>query len=151
MNFVESVRTCLRKYAVFRGCATRPEYWWFVLFNLVGSLVLSFTRLVALSDLWILAFLCPQIAAAIRRHHDAGRSGWWLLTNIIPPWGIILLCYPTKTVGNNYRDPSETVPSSSAITEASVTTSTTYCPTCGKLRLPGQEFCSACGTRLTSG
>jgi uncharacterized membrane protein YhaH (DUF805 family) len=41
MTMTQAVRTCLRKYFTFKGRATRPEYWYFVLFCLLGALVLG--------------------------------------------------------------------------------------------------------------
>ena len=42
MTFGESVKTCFRKYFVFRGRASRSEFWWFQLFVLVVGIALSF-------------------------------------------------------------------------------------------------------------
>ena len=41
MNFQEAIRICFSKYADFNGRATRPEYWWFVLFVVLVGLGLS--------------------------------------------------------------------------------------------------------------
>ena len=60
MSFVDAVKTCLRKYATFNGTATRPEYWWFVLFNFLGSLVFSIIGILAIRGLWSLALLLPS-------------------------------------------------------------------------------------------
>ena len=71
----------LEKYAVFSGRAGRKEYWYFVLFNFIISLVLSFIS-IALGGLYSLAVLIPYLAVTVRRLHDTDRSGLWLL---IPP------------------------------------------------------------------
>lgn len=92
----------LRKYAVFSGRATRREYWMFVLFNFLATLVLSLTDRVAglmsepmgiglLSGLYSLAVLIPSLAVSVRRLHDTGRTGWWLLIALIPLVGPIVL------------------------------------------------------------
>lgn len=91
----------LRKYAVFSGRSRRTEYWMFVLFNLIISVVLGFldrmTGLLqdngigVLGGLYSLAVLIPSIAVSIRRLHDTGRSGWWLLLAFIPLIGGIVL------------------------------------------------------------
>ncbi len=90
MNFQESVKVCFSKYVEFGGRATRPEYWWFVLFIVVVSLVLSMFSS-TLSALFSLATLLPSIAAATRRLHDTNRSGWWQLVAIVPVIGWIVL------------------------------------------------------------
>lgn len=80
MSFGDAITTCLRKYAEFNGRATRAEYWWFYLFTLLvgwGSGIADSSG--TLSLLVNLALLLPTIAAAARRLHDTGRSGWWQL------------------------------------------------------------------------
>lgn len=90
MNFQESVQVCLKKYADFTGRASRPEYWWFVLFAFGGSFVLSCVSL-WLNVIFVLGTLLPQVAAATRRLHDTGRSGWWQLIGLVPVIGWIVM------------------------------------------------------------
>ena len=90
MTFTDSIKTCFNKYATFEGTASRSEYWWFLLFLVLGSLaanVISET----LGALFSLATILPSIAAACRRLHDTDRSGWWQLIWIIPVIGWIIL------------------------------------------------------------
>ena len=90
MTFAESVRTCLSKYVDFNGVASRSEFWWFFLFQIVVVVVLSLvSQLVA--DIAALALLLPSLAVGARRLHDTGRSGWWLLIGLIPVIGTIVL------------------------------------------------------------
>jgi uncharacterized membrane protein YhaH (DUF805 family) len=100
MGFGKAITTCLRKYAVFKGRATRPEYWYFYLFSLLVSIAATILMVPkALNGLLSLALLLPSIAAATRRLHDMGRSGWnqlWALTII----GIIPLVYWQTRPGN---------------------------------------------------
>jgi uncharacterized membrane protein YhaH (DUF805 family) len=146
LSFATAVRTCLKKYATFSGVATRPEYWWFVLFEFVGSIIFSLTGVVALRVLWALALLVPGLAVAVRRLHDTGRSGWWILTGLLWPWLVVLLCLRSKLVDNPYApDRAGTGPS---VTEASLPSSSSACRSCGKLRLPGQNFCMGCGAKF---
>ena len=92
----------LKKYAVFDGRAGRPEYWYFVLFNIIVSVVLgvidgmlgtvsSGARIGLLGGIYSLAVLLPSIGVGIRRLHDINRSGWWLLIGLIPLVGWIIL------------------------------------------------------------
>jgi len=88
-----AVRQCLRKYATFSGRATRAEFWWWSLACYLAIVVVTLLDgvlsavLIALgvpffSPLGLLlavgAFL-PSLAVAVRRLHDIGKSGWWLL------------------------------------------------------------------------
>ncbi|HEY9626597.1 MAG TPA: DUF805 domain-containing protein [Coleofasciculaceae cyanobacterium] len=94
--------TVLKKYAIFSGRARRKEYWYFVLFNFLISfglglidgligLTVGDSGLGLLGGLYSLAVLIPSIAVGVRRLHDTGRSGWWLLIGIIPIIGTIIL------------------------------------------------------------
>ncbi|TQR21253.1 DUF805 domain-containing protein [Psychrobacillus vulpis] len=86
----------LKNYVGFQGRARRKEYWMFNLFSAIVIIVLSIVELVAglsslLSGLYTLAVLLPSLAVSIRRLHDTGRSGWWILIGLIPLIGSIIL------------------------------------------------------------
>jgi uncharacterized membrane protein YhaH (DUF805 family) len=94
----------LRKYAVFDGRARRKEYWMFCLVSILVSLAIGFASgfvggMLGLSESVItmlalgytLAVLIPSLAVAVRRLHDTGRSGWWLLIVLVPLVGAIVL------------------------------------------------------------
>ncbi len=86
----------LKKYAVFHGRAQRKEYWMFLLFNIIVSLVLTVIETLVdiqsiLSGIYSLAVLLPGLAVSVRRLHDTNRSGWWLLISLIPILGAIVL------------------------------------------------------------
>ena len=106
MGFGEAVSTCFRKYADFTGRASRPEYWWFflsyvvVLFvvGIVASSVSSVT-LALLLGIGFLALIIPMLAAAVRRLHDTGRSGWWYFIGLVPLVGGIILLVLLATEG----------------------------------------------------
>jgi uncharacterized membrane protein YhaH (DUF805 family) len=86
----------LTKYALFDGCAKRQEFWTFVLVNAAICLVLIAIEKVAgthgvVRTLFGLAVLFPSLAVTVRRLHDTGRSGWWVLIWLIPVAGAIVL------------------------------------------------------------
>lgn len=97
MTFGESVSTFLRKYVDFNGRASRSEYWWFVLFailvDLGASMLSATTGTRVFFVLSSIAVWVPLLAAAVRRLHDAGMSGWWWFTTFIPLIGLIVLAY----------------------------------------------------------
>jgi len=90
MQFQESVKVCLSKYADFTGTASRSEYWWFALAVFLVSLAAS-TISQTLGALFSLAVLLPSLAAGARRLHDTGRTAWWLLIGLVPLVGLIVL------------------------------------------------------------
>lgn len=108
MNWYLSV---LKNYVTFDGRARRTEYWMFILFNCIISIVLSLLDGVLgttplLSAVYSLAVLLPSIAVSIRRLHDTDRSGWWLLIALIPLIGAIVLlvffCLEGTRDGNRF-------------------------------------------------
>ena len=90
MTFQDSIRTCFIKYADFSGRASRSEYWWFFLFIVLAMAALSYVSY-ALYGVFAIGTLLPSLAAATRRLHDTGRSGWWQLIGLIPLIGWIVL------------------------------------------------------------
>jgi uncharacterized membrane protein YhaH (DUF805 family) len=108
MTFVESIKTCFSKYADFEGRASRPEFWWWVLFVVVGSGVIGFVSHM-LSGLFSLAVLLPGIAVTARRLHDTDRSGWLQLIGLIPLIGWIILivwCVQEAKEPNRFGSPA---------------------------------------------
>lgn len=107
MTYLEAVKTCLSKYADFKGRASRSEFWWFVLFQVVVSFVLGLISY-SLQGLAALALLLPGLAVGARRLHDIGKSGWLQLVGLIPLIGWLLLIYwfvqPTTPGSNEYGD-----------------------------------------------
>lgn len=99
--FVDTIKN---RYADFEGRATRSEYWYFALFQMLCCLIPMGLAMglggamqkigMGLYALIALALLVPSLALAIRRLHDTGRSGWWLLIALVPfVGGIILLVF----------------------------------------------------------
>jgi uncharacterized membrane protein YhaH (DUF805 family) len=86
-----------RKYADFGSRSRRKEYWFFVLFTFLISLGVGVVDAVAglgfLMIIYMLAVLIPGIAVTIRRLHDTGRSGWWILINFVPVIGFLVLLF----------------------------------------------------------
>lgn len=85
----------LKNYAGFSGRARRKEYWMFTLISFVISLVLtiigSAIGVEFISYIYSIGVLIPTLAVAVRRLHDTGRSGWWLLIALVPLVGAIVL------------------------------------------------------------
>ena len=107
MTFVESIKSCLTQYATFTGRASRSEFWWFALFQLLvcaGGQIIS----QVLGGLLSLALLLPILAVTARRLHDIGKSGWLMLIGLIPLIGWLLLIYwyvqPSAEGANDYGE-----------------------------------------------
>ena len=88
----------LKQYATFTGRASRKEYWYFVLFNILAAMALFIVGEViatglggSLYTLYLLGTFLPSFAVSVRRLHDIGKSGWWLLVSLIPLVGTVVL------------------------------------------------------------
>ena len=114
VSFTEAVERGFQNYANFCGRASRSEYWWWLLFQL---LICLFATIVGasigaagaiLTVLVSLGMFLPSLSVAIRRLHDVGHSGWWYLLGIIPVIGAIVLlvwyCSASEPQSNRFGD-----------------------------------------------
>lgn len=119
LSFGQAVSSALNKYATFSGRSRRSEYWWFVVFNLIisvvaiildnvlgtnaGSLPYGLFYVVATLGLFI-----PHLAVLVRRLHDINKSGWNFFWSLIPIVGTILLlvwfCTDSNRGANQYGE-----------------------------------------------
>lgn len=113
MNYYLDV---LKNYVGFEGRARRKEYWMFALFNcLIITVLVIFgllTKITFFSGIYSLAVLVPGLAVSIRRLHDIGRGGEWILIAFIPLvgpiWLLVLQCTEGTRGDNIYgEDPKQ--------------------------------------------
>ncbi len=101
MNFQTAIRSGFQNYTNFKGRASRAEYWWWALFTVILSILLS-----SISDsfgnLGSLITLLPSIAVAIRRMHDVDRVGWFVL---VPIYNLILVLRRGDAGENRFGPP----------------------------------------------
>lgn len=128
MGFSESVKSVFSKYATFSGRATRSEYWYFYLFNILVSFGLMIVCFIIggvaggadglagalgmcniLTWIYALAVLVPGLAVGVRRLHDIGKSGWNLLWALLPLIGVLILLvfFLTDSKDDNQYGPRE--------------------------------------------
>ena len=102
MTFTQSIKTCFSKYATFKGRASRSEYWWWTLFNILLGILIgvilglsgaSEDTVDIVSSIFALLMLLPNIAVSVRRIHDSGRSGWWWWIILVPLAGPIFFLF----------------------------------------------------------
>lgn len=115
---VAAFRSCLKRYVQFSGRASRSEYWWYqlslflllVIVSILSSLLFGSSQSPSvvpalLVGLVFLALCLPSLAVLIRRLHDAGFCGWWVLLNCVPYVGglavFVFTLLPSKGI-NKY-------------------------------------------------
>lgn len=106
MSFIEAVTSVAVNFLNFSGRARRSEYWYFFLFNFVVQLLLSRSSLIfdillptkmalglarVLVSIYSLIVFLPALAVLVRRLHDTGKSGWYLLWNLLPGIGTLIV------------------------------------------------------------
>lgn len=133
MDFTTAVKTAFHKYATFSGRATRSEYWFWIVFSAtvlqIGSALdrmlpattKTFQNIkthqiaevheprMAFYAIIVVALFIPLLAATVRRLHDSGHRGWWILLNFIPFIGpiavTVFLCLSTNRHANRFGEP----------------------------------------------
>ena len=101
--FPEAFIRFWKKYATFKGRASRSEFWWFMLADVIIAFMLSaianaVDQLSFLPALWGLATFVPSIALATRRLHDTNKSGWWLFGYYALSTVVIITFFTTVTM-----------------------------------------------------
>jgi uncharacterized membrane protein YhaH (DUF805 family) len=176
MSWYQWYPVVIRRYVDFDGRASRPEFWWYQLCNVIIVAVLTVIGHAvndrnAIADLYNLAVLLPSLAVGIRRLHDINRSGWWLLLNLLPIIGWIIIIIWAASAGtpgpNRYgvgpRGPGNEPPAAPATAawpapdqpsaspgEDAPGATARYCARCGSPITPGSAFCGNCGAPVGS-
>lgn len=119
MTFQQSISTVLHKYCDFNGRASRSEFWWWVLFttlisivlNLIGGCISGFNGHQPLVITIIgyalgIFFLLPSLGVAVRRLHDIGKGGGWIFINCVPAigniWFFVLTVLASEPYDNRF-------------------------------------------------
>ena len=113
MDFQTSIKTCFNKYSDFSGRALRSEFWWFVLFSLLGGIVTTIIDVMILgysiesygpvNIIFTVVLILPGIAVTARRLHDINKSGWWQLIELTII-GILLIIIWNATEGEKKKN-----------------------------------------------
>ena len=113
MNFITAIKLCFIRYAQFSGRASRSEFWFFVLFGILGSWIAIIIDTMILNYSWEkdgpvylifqIIILIPSIAVGARRLHDLNKSGWWQLL-VFTVIGLIPLIFWWSKIGENKKN-----------------------------------------------
>jgi len=164
-GFGEAIKHGLRDWLVYRGRASRSAYWWFILFTVLVSVALDVIVLVIAGTtdmaaasvlitvlfvvivvLYVVVAVClglAELALLVRRLHDSGRSGWWVLIGLVPLAGPIMLLVFTLSEGTPGPNRYNLVAA-----DAAAGAPQPRCLECGAENAGAAQVCARCGALL---
>ena len=92
-SFVAAIKDAFTRFSDFSGVSTRPQFWYYILGTVIASAIASIFAGANGENLISLITLIPTVAVSVRRMHDVGKSGWFIL---VPVYNIVLFATPTK-------------------------------------------------------
>ena len=115
MNFGEAIASGFQNYVTFSGRASRSEYWYWVLFTVLGGVATGIvdrslfdtSTISPLNAIFSLVCFLPTLAVGVRRLHDIDRTGWWWLLVFTVIGSILLIVWDCLkgTAGPNRYGP----------------------------------------------
>ena len=109
MTFFQSVSSVFDKYTTGAGRAGRSEYWWWTLFVFIASFgagildgLIGSDSINIFANIVSLVVFLPNLCVAIRRCHDSGHSGWWVICPIV---NLVMMFLPSDPNENEYGMP----------------------------------------------
>lgn len=109
MGFVDAIYSGFANYFKFTGRAVRSELWYWILFTFLAGIVLNIfdfamfglklepgaTQFTPISWAFQAITFIPGLALGVRRLHDIGKSGWWMLLGIAAAAGPLAVAFLT--------------------------------------------------------
>jgi len=96
-NFINILKN---HYADFNGRVRRKEFWSFTLVSVIISVVLGIVDSILgkmgigfTGYIYSLAVLVPSLGLLVRRLHDTGKSGWWILLGLTGIGAFVVLYF----------------------------------------------------------
>lgn len=101
-DLTNAVKDAFSRFLDFEGVSARSQYWHYILATAISSALVGMAFGKSGQNALTLITLLPTIAASIRRMHDVGKSGWFIL---IPIYNIVLLASPTTVAATVRKKP----------------------------------------------
>ena len=99
LPIITATKDGFTRYADFSGVSSRSQYWYFILSTTLAAIIAQIAFGDFGGNLVSIITLLPTIAVAVRRMHDVGKSGWFIL---VPIYNFILAVSPSKPATNNF-------------------------------------------------
>ena len=103
MEFKQAIRQGFEGYIDIHTRASRQEFWLWWVFVVLVSVVAGIVNVAWLQSAVSLVLFLPTWTLFIRRLHDIGHSGWWVLVMFVPLINLVAWLY----VGLKSSDPLE--------------------------------------------
>ena len=134
-HFIDTMKTVLvDRWKDWSGRSNRPEYWFFSLYaTIIMFILMGVDSLIGvqffnwidpfsesnnsgiLTALFLLGTLPASLAVTVRRIHDRGHSGWWVLGLFIPVLNFVVLYWLVRAAkdtpeAKKYKNPYGKLP-----------------------------------------
>ena len=93
MLMIDALKDGFNRFTDFSGVSSRSQYWYFILGTTIATVIAQVSFGDFGGNLVSIITLLPTIAVAVRRMHDVGKSGWFIL---IPIYNLVLVLSPSK-------------------------------------------------------
>ena len=93
MLMIDALKDGFNRFADFSGVSTRSQYWYFILGTTIATVIAQVSFGDFAGNLVSIITILPTIAVAVRRMHDVGKSGWFIL---VPIYNLVLVLTPSK-------------------------------------------------------
>ena len=113
MEILTSIIGTFNKSFTVKGTASRSEFWYFQLFILMAAIPFAILASPQASMVFFVIILFPGFSLQVRRLHDVGKSGWWILLSFVP-FGFVFLtafyCFKSKAENNHFVERQAEIP-----------------------------------------
>lgn len=93
MLMIDALKDGFNRFTDFSGVSSRSQYWYFILGTTIATVIAQVAFGDFAGNLVSIITILPTIAVAVRRMHDVGKSGWFIL---VPIYNLVLVLSPSK-------------------------------------------------------
>ena len=90
---IDALKDGFNRFTDFSGVSSRSQYWYFILGTTIATVIAQVAFGDFAANLVSIITILPTITVAVRRMHDVGKSGWFIL---VPIYNLVLVLSPSK-------------------------------------------------------
>ncbi|MBQ2387529.1 MAG: DUF805 domain-containing protein, partial [Clostridia bacterium] len=89
VGLAEAIKLFFANYINFSTRASKSEYWWALLFQVLAGVTVGLTMLIPfigiiIGGIMILSLIIPCLSVTVRRLHDIVKPGVWFFLSLVP-------------------------------------------------------------------